>query len=159
MRMQVTVSVLAAAATLVIAAVAVAQTSPNQQVAQRKGAMNLQGKYAGPLFAMARGAVPYDARIVQRNADYLVVVTQMAWDDFQPNSLGIPNTRAKDAIVKDAEKFKQLADGLLSDVQKLAAAARGGDQIAVKSAAQAMGRTCNSCHESFADFDFRFKLE
>jgi cytochrome c556 len=108
---------------------------------------------------MARGAAPYDARIVQRNTDYLVVVTQMAWDDFQPNSLGIPNTRAKDAIVKDAEKFKQLADGLLSDVQKLAAAARGGDQNAVKSAAQAMGRTCNSCHESFADFEFRFKLE
>jgi cytochrome c556 len=151
------VSVLAAAATLAIAAVA--QTSPNQQVAQRKGAMNLQGKYAGPLFAMARGAVPYDARIVQRNADYLAVITHMAWDDFQPNSLGIQNTRAKDTILKDPEKFKQLADGLQSDVQKLVAAARGGDQSAVKSAVQAMGRTCNSCHESFADFEFRFKLE
>ena len=56
MRMSVAVSVLAAAALL--AAAAVAQTSPNQQVANRKGAMNLQVKYAGPLFGMARGAVP-----------------------------------------------------------------------------------------------------
>jgi len=136
-----------------------AQTNPNQQVAVRKGAMNLQAKYAGPLFGMARGAVPYDARIVQRNADYLVALVQMPWEDFQPNSIGIPNTRAKDAILKDPEKFKKLMDTLQSDVQKLAAAARGGDLNAVKPAAQAMGRTCNSCHESFADFEFRFRLE
>jgi cytochrome c556 len=136
-----------------------AQASPNQQVAVRKGAMNLQAKYAGPLFGMARGTVPYDARIVQRNADYLVVLTQMPWEEFQPNSIGIPNTRAKDTILKDPEKFKRLVDALQADVQKLAAAARGGDQNAVKPAAQALGRTCNSCHESFADFEFRFRLE
>ena len=157
MRLPVAVSILAAVATFATAAMA--QTSPNQQIAQRKGAMNLQIKYAGPLFGMARGAVPYDARIMQRNADYLAVLTQMPWDDFQPNSFGIPNTRAKDAILKDPEKFKKLADGLASDIQKVVAAARGSDQNAVKSAVQAMGRTCNSCHEGFADFEFRFKLE
>jgi cytochrome c556 len=128
-------------------------------VANRKGAMNLQAKYAGPLFGMARGAVPYDARIVQRNADYLVALSQMPWEEFQPSSIGIANTRAKDSILKDPEKFKRLADALQSDAQKLAMAARGGDQGAVKSAAQAMGRTCNSCHEGFADFEFRFRLE
>jgi cytochrome c556 len=157
MRMAAAVSILVAAAT--IAGAAAAQPSPNQQIANRKGAMNLQSKYAGPLFAMARGAVPYDAQTAQRNADYLAVITQFAWDDFQPNSLGVPNTRAKEAVLKDAEKFKRLSDELKSDTQKLASAARGGDQNAVKSAAQAMGRTCNSCHESFADFEFRFRFE
>jgi cytochrome c556 len=157
--MQVAVSVLAATATLAIAAAAQTGASPNFQIALRKGAMNLQSKYAGPLFAMARGAVPYDARVVQRNADYLVIISQMPWDDFQPNSLGLPNTKAKDAIVKDAEKFKQLVDTLQSEEQKVATAARAGDQAAVKSAVQAMGRTCNSCHETFSDFDFRFKFE
>jgi cytochrome c556 len=133
--------------------------NPNQQVAVRKGAMNLQAKYAGPLFGMARGVVPYDAQIVQRNADFLVALTKMPWEEFQPNSIGIANTRAKESILKDPEKFKRLADTLQSDAQKLAAAARGGDQGAVKAAAQAMGRTCNSCHESYADFEFRFRLE
>ena len=155
--MRIATFVLAAAA--LFAAAAEAQTSPNQQVANRKGAMNLQGKYAGPLFAMARGAAPYDAQTVQRNVDYLLVITKFAWDDFQPNSIGIPNTRTKDTVVKDADKFKRLAEELQSDVQKLAAASRGSDQAAVKSAAQAMGRTCNSCHEGFADFEFRFRLE
>jgi cytochrome c556 len=159
MKTQVTLSVLAAAATFAIAVAA--QTTPmtNFQIATRKGAMNLQSKYAGPLFAMARGARPYDAQIVQRNADYLLVISQMPWDDFQPNSLGLSNTKAKDAIVKDADKFKKLVDTLQSEEQKLAAAARNGDQAAVKSAVQAMGRTCNSCHEDFSDFDFRFKFE
>jgi len=157
MRMSVAVSVLAAAALL--AAAAVAQTSPNQQVANRKGAMNLQVKYAGPLFGMARGAVPFDAQIAQRNADYLSVITKMPWDDFQANSVGIPNTRAKEAAVKDPEKFKKFIDELQADTQKLVAAARGGDAGAVKAATQALGRTCNSCHESFADFEFRFRFE
>jgi cytochrome c556 len=152
-------------ATLVVALAAMfavtaeAQTSPNQQVANRKGAMNLQGKYAGPLFAMARGAVPYDAQTVQRNVEYLSVLVKMPWDDFQPNSIGIANTRAKDTVIKDADKFKRLAEELQSNVQKLAAVSRGDDQAAVKSAAQAVGRTCNSCHEGFADFEFRFRLE
>lgn len=155
--MRIAMFVLAAAA--MCAGAAVAQTSPNQQVANRKGAMNLQGKYAGPMFAMARGAAPYDAQTVQRNVDYLTVLVKMPWEDFQPNSFGIPNTRAKDTVIKDAEKFKRLSEELQSNIQKLAAVSRGGDQAAVKSAIQAMGRTCNSCHEGFADFEFRFKLE
>jgi cytochrome c556 len=45
-------------------------------------------------------------------------------------------------------------------VQKLVAAARsGGDQNAVKPTAQAVGRACNSCHEAFATFEFRFRVE
>ena len=138
---------------------ATAQTNPNQQVANRKGAMNLQAKFAGPLLGMARGATPYDARIAQRNADYLVALTQMPWDDFQPNSISIANTRTKDAVLKDPAKFKQLSDALQADAQKLASAARSADENGVKAAARAMGRTCNSCHEGFADFEFRFRLE
>lgn len=157
MRLQVTVSVVAAAATFAIAASA--QPSPNFLIATRKGAMNLQAKYFGPVFAMSRGTAAYDARIVQRNADYLLVISQLPWDDFQPHTLGLPNTRAKDAIAKEPEKFKELADTLQSDEQKLAAAARAGDQAAVKSAALAMGRTCNSCHEHFTSYEYRFKFE
>lgn len=143
-----------------IAAEALAQANPNQLIAQRKGAMNLQVKYFGPLLGMSLGRVPYDAKIVQRNVEYLTVVTQMAWDDFQPHTAGNPNTRAKEDIYKDPAKFKAGIDNLQAEVQKLAAAARGGgDQNAVKPAVQAVGRVCNSCHEGFATFEFRFKLE
>jgi len=143
-----------------IAAEALAQANPNQLIAQRKGAMNLQAKYFGSVLGMSLGRAPYDAKIVQRNVEYLTVVTQMPWDDFQPHTVGVANTRAKEDVYKDAAKFKAGIDTLQGEVQKLAAVVRGGgDQNAVKPAAQAVGRACNSCHESFATFEFRFRVE
>jgi len=142
-----------------IAAEALAQTSPNQLIAQRKGAMNLQGKYFGLMLAMVQGRVPYDARTVQRNTDYLAVLTQMPWDDFQPSTVGAASTRAKEDIYKDSAKFKAGIETLQMEVQKLAAAARAGDQTTVNAAVRNVGRSCNSCHEAFATFEFRFRLQ
>lgn len=143
-----------------IAAEAFAQANPNQLIAQRKGAMNLQVKYFGPVLAMSLGRAPYDAKIVQRNVEYLSVLTQLPWDDFQSNTAGNTNTRTKEDAYKDPAKFKAGIDKMQEEVQKLAAVVRGGgDQKAVKPAVQALGRACNSCHESFATFEFRFRVE
>lgn len=143
-----------------IAQDAFAQANPNQLIANRKGAMSLQGKYFSPVLAMSVGRAPYDAKIVQRNVEYLAVLNQMPWDDFQPHTAGSPNTRAKEDIYLDPEKFKAAIDKGQAEVQKLAAVVRaGGDQNAVKPAAQAVGRACNACHESFATFEFRFRVE
>jgi cytochrome c556 len=156
MRLPIAVSVVVVAATLATAAVA---QSANFKISSRKGAMTLQGKYAGPLVEMGRGAMPYDAAVVQRNADFLAVLAQMPWDDFQPNTVGLPNTRAKDVILSEPDKFKQLSEELRANVQKVGAAARAGDQAAFKASALALGRTCNSCHERFTTYEYRFKLE
>lgn len=142
-----------------IAVDVLAQPNPNQLIAQRKGAMNLQAKYFDPLLGMGLGRVPYDARVAQRNAGYLAVVTQMPWDDFQPHTAGAQNTRAKEDIYKDPGKFKAAVDTLQGEMKKLEAAVKTGDQNSLKPAAQAVGRACNSCHESFATFDYRFRLE
>jgi cytochrome c556 len=143
-----------------IAAEALAQANPNQLISQRKGAMNLQIKYYFPILLMTQGRAPYDAKIVQRNAEYLMVLTQLPWDDFQAHTAGNPNTRTKEEVYKEPAKFKAEIDKLQGEMQKLAAAARGGaEQNAVKPAAQAVGRACNSCHEAFATFDFRFRVE
>jgi cytochrome c556 len=143
-----------------IAAEVLAQANPNQLIAQRKGAMNMQVKYFGPVLGMSLGRAPYDAKIVQRNVEYLTVLNQLPWDDFQPHTAGNANTRAKDDVYKDPAKFKAGIESMQGEVQKLAAVVRGGgDQNAVKPAAQAVGRACNSCHESFATFEFRFRVE
>lgn len=137
-----------------------AQANPNQLVSARKGAMTLQAKYFGPVLAMSLGRAPYDPKIVQRNVEYLAVLNQMPWEDFQPHTAGNSNTRAKDEIYKDPAKFKAAADKGQAEVQKLLKVVRdGGDQNSVKPAAQAVGRACNSCHENFATFDFRFRVD
>jgi cytochrome c556 len=143
-----------------IAAEALAQANPNQLIANRKGAMSLQAKYFGPVLGMSLGRAPYDAKIVKRNVEYLTVLNQLPWDDFQPHTVGNPNTRAKEDVYKDLAKFKAGIESMQGEVQKLAAVVQGGgDQNAVKPAAQAVGRACNSCHESFATFEFRFRVE
>ena len=138
---------------------ATAQANPNQLIAQRKGAMDLQGKYFGPILAMVQGRMPYDAAIVQRNADYLAVLTQMAWDDFQPTTASATNTKAKEDIYKDPAKFKTAADNMQGEVKKLVAAAKSGDQSAVGVAAKGLGGACNACHENFSTMEWRFKVQ
>ena len=54
-----------------IGGAALAQVKPEILVKQRQSAMTLIGKYFGPLGGMAQGKVPFDAKIVQRNAEYL----------------------------------------------------------------------------------------
>lgn len=151
-------AVAALSAIAVLVAEASAQPNPNQLINTRKGAMNLQAKYFSPILAMAQGRASYDAKVVQRNADYLAVLSQLPWDDFQPHSLGLPNTRAKEEIAKEQGKVKSYIDQLQSEVQKLQAAARSSDENAVKAAAPAVAKVCNSCHEDFTTMNFRFKI-
>ena len=137
---------------------AFAQVNPNTLVAQRKAAMTLQAKYFGPVLAMAQNRAPYDTATVQRNADYLAVLAQLAWDGFQPATVGAQNTNAKEEIYKNESKFKSEAEMLQAEVKKLASAARAGDQAGVGAAARTVGRACNTCHAAFSHMKFRFNL-
>jgi cytochrome c556 len=138
---------------------ALAQANPNQLVANRKGAMNLQGKYFGPILAMSQGRAPFDARVAQRNAEYLTVITQFAWDDFQQHTVGAANTRAKEEIYSDGARFKMRYETLQAEVQKLNAAAKSGDQNMIRASANAVAGACNACHEAFSTFQFRFPVQ
>lgn len=138
---------------------ALAQENPNRLIGQRKAAMELQAKYLGQLAGMAKGRAAFDAQIAQRNAEFLSVLTQMPWDDFQPSTASSERTRAKPELYKDPAKFKKNVDNLHGEVQKLVAAARSGSADTVKAATFGVARACNACHEDFATFDFRFPTE
>jgi len=56
---------------------AFSQVKPEILVKQRQAAMTLQGKYYGPMSAMAQGKVPYSGDIVARNAGYLEALSKM----------------------------------------------------------------------------------
>lgn len=145
-----------AAATLVasVAAVftldAVAQAKPEVLVKQRQGAMTLQGKYFGPLAGMAQGKVPYNQSVVQRNAGFLQVLSQMPWDGFDPSTKG-EKSAALPAIWEKPGEFKQAAERLGNETAKLAAVSKSGDEAAVKAQIGAVGKACGGCHESFRE--------
>jgi cytochrome c556 len=143
------------AASLVIALGAVsgtafAQAKPEVLVKQRQAAMTLIGKYFGPLGGMAQGKAPFDAKIVQRNADYLGTLSHMPWDGFHPSTKG-EKSRALPAVYQDSSKFKQAAERLESEVGKLQSVAKGGDEGAIKAQIGAVGKSCAGCHDNFRE--------
>jgi cytochrome c556 len=136
-----------------VAGAAVAQVKPEILVKQRQSAMTLIGKYFGPLGGMAQGKVPFDAKIVQRNADYLHTLAQMPWDGFDPSTKDIKDvkTRALPAIWEQPGKVKEAIDRLQSELGKLQQVSKGGDEGAIKAQIGAVGKACANCHDNFRE--------
>lgn len=149
-----TVSKTALAAVAVVALSAAgsafAQAKPDVLVKQRQSAMTLIGKYFGPLGGMAQGRVPFDAKVVQRNADFLDALSEMPWDGFDASTQN-EKSRALPAVWKEQAKFKQAADRFQSEVDKLQSVAKGGDEGAIKAQIGAVGKSCAGCHDTFRE--------
>jgi cytochrome c556 len=144
-------SLVAAAVVVAIGAVggaAFAQVKPDVLVKQRQSAMTLIGKYFGPLGGMAQGKVPFDAKIVQRNAGYLDALSEMPWDGFDPSTKG-EKSRALPALFEQGDKVKDAVQRFQSEIDKLVQVSKGGDEAAVKAQIGAVGKTCANCHDNF----------
>ena len=129
---------------------AFSQAKPETLVKQRQAAMVLQGKYWGPLGGMAQGKVPYNATVVARNAGFLEALSKMPWDGFAPSTKDVKSA-ALPEVFTDTAKFKEAQDRLQSEVSKLVAVSKGGDEAAVKAQLAATGKTCGGCHETFRE--------
>jgi cytochrome c556 len=130
---------------------AYSQTKPETLVKQRQAVMTLQGKYFnGQLRPMAQGKMPYDANVVARNTAYLDALTKMAWDGFAPSTKDVKSA-ALPAVFTDTVKFKEAQDRLHSEVAKLVAVSKSGDETAVKPQIGAVDKACGGCHETFRE--------
>ena len=127
---------------------ALAQAKPEQLVKQRQAVMTLQGKYFGPMAAMAQGKAPYNADVVKRNAAYLDNLSRMPWDGFDAGTKDVKSA-ALPAIYEQTDKFKEAASRLENESHKLYTVAQSGDEAAVKAQIGAVGKSCGGCHESF----------
>jgi cytochrome c556 len=134
-------------------AAALAQAKPEVLVQQRQAAMKLQGKYFGPLAAMAQGKAPYNKDTVARNAEFLAALSKMPWDGFAESTKDEKSvkTAALPAIWKDADKFKQSAQHFEEEASKLAEVSKSGDEAAVKAQIGATGKACGACHQDFRE--------
>ena len=142
-------AVVVALALGVAAGAVLAQAKPEQLVKQRQSVMTLQGKYFGPMAAMAQGKAPYNADIVRRNAAFLDNLTRMPWDTFEPSTKDVKPSGALPAIWEQSAKFKEAASRLENEANKLYEVSRSGDEAAVKAQIGAVGKSCGGCHESF----------
>jgi cytochrome c556 len=131
-----------------ISGAALSQEKPETFVKQRQAKMTLQWKYLKPLYLMSRDRMPYDAKTVARNAAYLAVLDEMAWDAFDPSTKDL-KTHALPAIWSEPAKFKAAQEHFEKAVANLVKVSKGGDEAAVKSAIGEVNDSCNACHKDF----------
>src|SRR6267142_6717276 len=122
----------------VAAGAALAQAKPEQLVKQRQSVMTLQGKYFGPMAAMAQGKAPYNADVIKRNAAYLDNLSRMPWDGFDPSTKDVKSA-ALPAVWTDNAKFAEAAERLQNESNKLYQVSRSGDEAAIKAQLKAVG--------------------
>jgi len=142
------VAAVAALALGVAAGTVYAQAKPELLVKQRQAVMTLQGKYFGPMGAMAQGKAPYNPDIVRRNSAFLDNLSRMAWDGFDPSTKDIKSATLPAAYEQQA-KFREAASRLENEASKLYQIAQSGDEAAVKAQIGAVGKTCGGCHNDF----------
>jgi cytochrome c556 len=133
---------------IVVSATATAQVKPEVMVKQRQSAMALQGKYFGPLAAMAQGKAPFKADVVAYNASLLDALSRMPWDGFDASTKDVKSA-ALPAVFADMAKFKAAQEQFHGAMDKLVAASKGSDEGATKAAIGGLGKTCGGCHDNF----------
>ena len=120
----------------------------------RQAEMQLRSFNAGPLFAMAKGKIDYDAELAAMLANNLKLLTNVemgrAWPQGSDNSAYPGKTTA---LPKIWETYPEIADyGLryIEAVNNLAAVA-GDGKDALRGQIGNLGKSCKGCHDDFRE--------
>lgn len=114
----------------------------------RKGGYSMLAWYFGPLGRMAKGEMPYDQALFQRNAETVAFLSKLPKDAFIPNS-DLGETKAKPEIWSKADKFKAANEALETEAAKLVEMSKAGKLDALKEQVGKVQKTCKACHEDF----------
>lgn len=135
-----------------VAAPAVALDAEQAQKATetRQSVLKVVGWNVGPLGAMARGVVPYDAALVARNAQRIAWMASMIPDAFRADTRAHDvTTEALPVIWENYDRFEELAGNVRASAERLAEVAASGDEAAAKQAISALIDNCRACHDDF----------
>lgn len=148
------VAIATACSATLLGGLALAQDEKQLQkaVEARQGFMKLVVWEAGPLFAMAKGDMPYDAATAEENAKDLDTLAQYGADAlFLPGTSTAEmegKTWALPSIWEDREKFVHNL-GALREQTAVVAAEAGKGQEQLTAAVAELGKACGNCHENF----------
>lgn len=132
-----------------------ADDDPNLHLIKaRQGEMEVRAFSAAPLFAMAKGKMPYDAELAGKLANNLKVLTQLdmggAWapgtgkDKYEGKTHALPEIWSTYPKIAEAGKAYKMA------VDELAAVA-GTDLEGLRSKIGDLGKSCKGCHDDYRE--------
>lgn len=124
----------------------------NPAVKARQAHMQLYAFNLGPLGAMAKGEIEYDADTASAAASNLAALSSMNISRYwapgtSTEDLG-DQTRALPAIWQEGSKAGEISGQLAEAVAALAAVA-GNGRDAMAAALGPVGRACGACHEDY----------
>ncbi len=123
-------------------------TKEDYAIKMRKSGYTMLAWYMGPLGRMAKGDMPYDKALFQRNAETLAFLSKLPKEGFVPGS-DKGETKAKPEVWGKADKFKAANDALENESAKLAELSKEGKLDALKEQLGKVQKACKSCHEEF----------
>lgn len=130
-----------------------AAKDPNiDAIKARKGEMQIRSLNAGPLFAMARGKIPYDAEMANMLAGNLKTMLSLDMSRAWPQGSDLDNyfgeTASKPELWSTYPEILDYRKNYAAAVNELAAVA-GNGQDALRSRVGALGKSCKGCHDAF----------
>jgi len=109
----------------------------------------------GPIAGMARGSVPFDAAVAERNARRIAMLATMI-----PERFAAMDTREYDVktealpiIWEQPDDFAAKAKALQDAAITFAELAATGDQATTLGGLRAFGGTCGNCHDTYREDD------
>ena len=103
----------------------------------------------GPLGAMMKGKMEFDAETFKKHAEALATLSQFPMNGFIKGSYE-GDTRAKKKITDDMGDFKKKMETFQIEATNLAKAADGASDLDVlKPAFGKVGQSCKACHKAY----------
>jgi len=148
----ITVATSLMAATASMAQPASSEKHAIQATELRQSVFKLLGSNMGPLGAMAKGKIPLNADVVEKNAIRINQLSLMIADYTRVDTSKFKvKTAALDKIWQDQEHFGKGIDKLTKASASLIVAAQSKDESAIKQAIGGVGKSCGGCHDDYKE--------
>ena len=119
-----------------------------QAIKHRKAAFTLMATYVNRMVQTVDGHRPFDAKQMAQDAKVVELLSKLPWEGFVEGSER-GDTRAKDDIWFEEDKFKRYANDLQTKTAAVTVAAESGDLKQFQAAVGQMRDACNTCHKAF----------
>jgi cytochrome c556 len=115
----------------------------------RQSVMAMTGWNFGPLAAMVKGKIAFDAKDFSRRADRLEFLGPQILEGFAKGSDKGAETDAKPEIWTDFDDFQAKLNDYIDESKKLAEVAKTGDEAVMKEQFRKTAGACKACHDKY----------
>jgi len=143
---------LALIATLLIAGAAHVQAEEAEDyIKYRQAMMKAIGGHTGAISQIMRGKVTPEGDLLMHSLALAALNRNLT--RLFPEGSDFGETKAKEAVWSQWDKFEQAAAEAKQATADLAAKAAGGDRRQIANAWKAVGKSCKGCHKDFREKD------